>query len=470
MTANLGFVQLPFIGTAAPPNPLMIWVVRNVDNTETTDFRFFTTENGWNNSLMRLPAGGATGQFLGKASDENFHYDWFDPSVSFPTKIATSLADFPAPVGNRIQITEPFYVKGVIDVEGLGFDFTHPKAKFFTFEKGSGFTSSIDLEADEFIKVLNGGTLEGLSFEGINISTGYTSCILINSPNSAFKIKQCEFNNCTSIITESFLSCLVDKCDFVDIQSVAIHIFGTGRDIKIRECNARQSSIDADAFTFLRIVTGEILNTMRVEDCNININAGIAPSIALSGGYVFQKGRFMMENIIFSGAATPLDGVNGDSIMANWVRCEGVDVLNTQVQSFVAFEGNATVISPTGAGDYMDIVATYIAAPTNQKIALTDDLNGVQTYESNLSSVFVIAVSGEISGITNKEIGIKIYINDTPIMGIGKATTNHAGKIEGISMKSMAMLSDGDTIQVKASNLTDTTDFLIEDLQILIHK
>lgn len=182
---------------------------------------------------------------------------------------------------------------------------------------------------------------------------------------------------------------------------------------------------------------------------------------------------FILDQCAFVGAnPTPVTGTLVSQDTARWDDNRGIE--NSTRRAGVHWTGNTNTTTVPAAGTFVPAVspgAPNVITGIDTQHFTVDPATGEATYTSELEGKFLVAASVSFylpSQANNKIIAARILKNGATITDgrVMRSTSNGAGRAEGFPLFQPLSLVKGDTIQLAATNETDTAAFVVEDFSM----
>ena len=175
---------------------------------------------------------------------------------------------------------------------------------------------------------------------------------------------------------------------------------------------------------------------------------------------------FILDTVNFSGGGTYLPGVDNTSNKSLFVNCVGLQ--NTAVNGQIYMQDNATVTTIALNNTFYKVSGTTTASSDNQKYSATDNR---LTNEAVVERKYLIQCNLSFTSGNNKVCEFGFYdskLSTVRTPSKTKSTSNGSGRAENISFNCVVNHSVNDYIEIWCSNVTDTTNITVTDMNFVI--
>ena len=191
---------------------------------------------------------------------------------------------------------------------------------------------------------------------------------------------------------------------------------------------------------------------------------GSTVGISVSASATIPNQAYILDNVNFSGGGTYLAGVGSTDNKALFVSNVGIQNSADIAQYYMNGNATATTVSSTGV--------PYKVAGTTTNGAVTSKFthaNNRATYVGALTKFFKVTVTISVESGNNNQVGIYIakngaVIDESEVYG----TTSGSGRVENITAQTLALLTNGDYIEIFAENNSAIQDITATDLNVVI--
>jgi hypothetical protein len=189
-------------------------------------------------------------------------------------------------------------------------------------------------------------------------------------------------------------------------------------------------------------------------------------SLNVSSSASISDERYILDTVNFSGGGTYISGVDQTSNKSLFTNCVGIT--NTAVNGQLYMQNNATATVISATNTFYKVLGTTSASADNSKYSHS---NNRLTNNANISRKYLIqCVLSFTSGSTHVcEFGFydsKLGAIRTPSRT--KATSNAGGRAENVSFACVVQHSNGDYLEIHASNNTSAQNITVTDMNFVI--
>ena len=388
---------------------------------------------------------------------------------NFTSSISTSIA-----TGNIIFVTSksdlPTAVSGVINLAA---------------NKTYFFTTTVDLTGDRLVCGANTTILGGSSENCLIKSTGLSSSTALITSVYSLPIRNISFTHGTVLNLDgdgvttaldwsgiNFIDCqnvgtIKDYSNFIMIDSAFLNAGGLKFDGSIGTIGMISCLFDNySATTALSILsTCTISRRFRMVYCSFVTLSG-ETSINFNTSATISDERYILDNVNFSGGGTYLSGF--DYTSNKTLFKENIGITNTAVNGQLYMQGNTTTTTISATNTFYKILGTTTASSDNSKYTHT---NNRLTNAASISRKYIIQCCLSFTSGSNDVCQFGFY--DSKLGAVRtpsktKATANSSGRAENIFMACVVSHSNGDYLEIHASNTSSSTNILVSDLNFVI--
>lgn len=189
-------------------------------------------------------------------------------------------------------------------------------------------------------------------------------------------------------------------------------------------------------------------------------------SLNVSTSATISDERYILDTVNFSGGGTYISGVDQTSNKTLFTNC--VNITNTAVNGQLYMQSNATATVISATNTFYKVLGTTSASADNSKYTHS---NNRLTNNATISRKYLIqCVLSFTSGSTHVcEFGFydsKLGAIRTPSRT--KATSNAGGRAENVSFACVVSHSNGDYLEIHASNNTSAQNLTVTDMNFVI--
>ena len=374
-------------------------------------------------------------------------------------KVINLKSDLPAPKGGAITLADntTYFFIGDLDLKGDRLVGGTNTCILGPSSENSSITSTGLTTGQPLFKTKHTTPIRHISFKdvdtcldidgtvGEDVALDWTGVNFVNIPNIGviknsdnFIYSKSAVLNSKGLVFDGSIGTIgIDNCLFSSPASSGnmIELLGT-------MTVTRRFRIMYSSFIILSTMTG----------INVNSSATIGAE------------RYILDTVNFSDGGTYLSGMDYLDNESNFSNCIGI--VNSVELAEYYMVANATLTSIATKDVPVKIAGTTTANAINQKFTHTD--NKVE-YTGAISTSFVVTATASFSGGNNKNVSLFIAKNGTidPASEM-RATTDGVGKAESIAIQTIALLETGDYIEIWIENNTDSTDFTVEYLNVIV--
>lgn len=175
---------------------------------------------------------------------------------------------------------------------------------------------------------------------------------------------------------------------------------------------------------------------------------------------------FVLLNASFAGGGTYLDGIAATDNAA--LIHDTIGVTNSSDIAHLYALGNATATdnSAAGSGVYVKVAG---ATSDGASVAKFTQADNRAEYHGALESYFHVSATFTGSAGSNHELGFLIYVNGVAVPdSLATITANAGGRAESGGCHTIALLTDGDYVELWCANINNATDITVEDFSLII--
>lgn len=392
-------------------------------------------------------------------TNENFT-ELYDSKTPSEIVFVSDLSDLPDPVSSVITLQDNF--------------------TYF-------FTSNVDLTGN---RILSGDntTIIGASSENCSItSTGLGVGVPLitstkNTPIRNIAIKDVD----TALDFDGFGNTMA--LDWTGVNFVNVSNIGTIKDFsnfifskgaflnsKGLEINGNYNTFSIDNSLLLDTSgSGNLINILSTANCNVRtriiyssvVSNTSDSAINLDASMTISDESFILDTVSFSGGGTYLGGLDEDSNKSLFVNCKGIN--NTFVNGQLYMQNNATATVISASDTFYKVLGTTTPSVDNSKFTHTDNR---LTCAAAIERKYLIQCALSFETGNNKDCEFGFY--DSTLSSIRtpsrtKATSSGTGNAQSISFACVVNFVSGDFLEIHCSNLTDTTDITVTDMNFVI--
>lgn len=189
-------------------------------------------------------------------------------------------------------------------------------------------------------------------------------------------------------------------------------------------------------------------------------------SINVSSSATISDERYILDTVNFSGGGTYITGVDQTSNKSLFTNCVGITNTAVNGQLYMQNNANATVVSASNT--FYKVLGTTTASADNSKYSHS---NNRLTNNANISRKYLIQANLSFSSGNNDVCEFGFY--DSKLGAIRtpsrtKATANASGRAENVSFACVVSHSNGDYLEIHASNNSSVANITVSDLNFVI--
>lgn len=387
-------------------------------------------------------------------SSVNALYDLIDTD---DVVFASSVDDFPAAVAGVRTLSKLYVLTASIDFEG---DRLTGSGGLVGFSADKVRLTSTGLTGQPFITWTGNAIMHNLTIE--NVEKGF----YINTAGTAFDWTRVNFENCTqSGEVGNCLFFIIDTMAFINSPNL---VFSGTINSFVASPNCIWRSLAADIlesqikFESTFVATSRV----RIQDTQINTLAG-QTGIEFVSGATVPTDSFILRYVRFSTVGTPLNGINGDDLIADFIGCQGLDVINTEPNAYITMNENLTTTVISGLGVPTKILGTTTQQEPTQKFLCE---NNKITYLGAAPIFVKIQTIVSLSSGNNHQIGLYIAKNGTVLdQSETYETTDGTGRKNNMVVQTKTRLNNLDYIENFVENNTSpSTNILVNSLSTIV--
>lgn len=379
--------------------------------------------------------------------------------IFYPPKGAkgvTSLADFPAPVGNVISLpaNSDWLIVGEVDLQGnriecLGICSIFGVSSETSILKSTGLVDALITTAYS-LPMQNIAITADLAFDIDGLGTAALDWEAVN------------------IIDCATIGTIKNVSNFIVGKSITRNSAGLTFDGTIGTI-----SFDFSLFffppsgsLFTVAATCIIQRRIRFAFCTIQVGLGMIGINIISGASI-PNDMFILTDVGFTGGSTTyIQGIAAGDNRNRWEGCRNIQ--NDTNFAFYYMANNVTATTIAAINTYVDVAGTTTATDLQR----FTHSNNRATYVGILNRTFIASATVSMTAGNNQVISLRLIVRNaanvikyvSPDMPI---TTSGSGRSENVKVEYPIVLDNGDYVRAQVANAS-LTNIVVTDLTVLI--
>lgn len=380
--------------------------------------------------------------------------------IFYPPKGAkgvTSLADFPAPVGNVISLpaNTDWLIVGEVDLQGNRIECSGI-CSIFGVSSETSILKSTGL-ADALITTQYSLPIQNLAITAdlaFDIDGGGTAALDWEALNLI---------GCAAIGTiKNVSNFIVGKSLFIN--SAGCILDGTVGTISF---DFSLFSFPPSGALFTVASTCIIQRRIRFAFCTMQVGVGNI-GIDIIAGASIPNDMFILTDVGFSGGSLNyVRGISANDNRNRWTECRGIQ--NDSNSAYYFMQNNAIVTPIATTNVYVDIAGTTTAGALQR----FTHSNNRADYAGVLSRSFVASAIATLTAGNTQTISMRFLVRNAANVIIATSpaidvTTSGSGRSENIKVDFPVTLNTGDYIRAQVANQTTNNNITANDLIVII--